>query len=106
MAAAVEAPAGGVWIGVLVDLAGDVDPAGHTVDVVAAELQQLALAQPDECGEHTQQPEPLGHRVDDDGQLIEGRWDGDVLDRRSARAADLRWHPEPPRLHQRNRRPA
>ena len=82
------APAPG--IDVLVDLAGDLDPAGDAVDVGAAQLEQLALAQADERGEHDEQPQPLGHRVDDDRDLVEGCRHGDPLHRRASGAADLR----------------
>lgn len=54
---------------VLVDLPGDIDPTCDTVDVGPAQLQQLALPQADERGEHDEQLQPIGHPVDDDGEL-------------------------------------
>jgi hypothetical protein len=59
---AVRAGTRGARDDVLVDLPGHADPAGHAVDVRAPELEQLALPQTDEGGEHDEELQSLGHR--------------------------------------------
>jgi hypothetical protein len=79
---------------VLVDLAGHRELAGDSIDVGAAELEELTLAQAHEGGQHDEQSQALGHRVDDHRELIQGGGHGHPSHRGRPGPADLRRRPE------------